>query len=63
MANGTRKKTLVNTEAAPSIPQEEIAKVAYELYQRRGGAPGGEQEDWFEAERLLRQRRQRSSTR
>ncbi len=28
-----------------------IAQRAYELYQLRGGRPGGEFEDWIEAER------------
>ena len=64
MANGSssRKKAAVGAEAAPTISQEEIAKVAYELYQQRGCTPGGDQQDWLEAERLLRQQRRRSST-
>lgn len=32
---------------------EEIRKRAFELFERRGGAPGGELEDWFQAERDL----------
>lgn len=35
---------------------EEIARVAYELFERRGGAHGYDQQDWFEAEQLVRQR-------
>ena len=35
------------------IYEEEVADRAYEFFQRRGGAHGHDQEDWFEAERLL----------
>ena len=40
---------------APSAraAREEIAKVAYELYERRGRQPGRELEDWTEAERVV----------
>ena len=37
--------------------REEIARVAYELFERRGQTHGGDQQDWFEAERILRPRR------
>ena len=33
--------------------REEIALRAYEIYQRRGGAPGDELSDWVTAERQL----------
>jgi len=33
-----------------------VAKLAYELYQRRGKAPGGELEDWVKAERIMQER-------
>ena len=36
---------------------EEIAKFAYELYQKRGKADGNDLEDWFEAEKILRERK------
>jgi hypothetical protein len=32
---------------------EMIARKAYELYERRGGEPGHEFEDWLEAERQI----------
>ena len=32
---------------------DRIAQRAYERFERRGGAPGFDQEDWFEAEREL----------
>lgn len=41
-----------------SVSIEEIERVAYELYERRGRVDGYDQQDWFEAEQLLRQRRQ-----
>jgi hypothetical protein len=38
--------------------QEEIARLAYELYEQRGRTPGNELADWLEAERILRARSQ-----
>jgi hypothetical protein len=35
--------------------QQRIAERAYELYEKRGGEPGRDQEDWFQAERDLTQ--------
>lgn len=35
------------------VYEENVADRAYELWQRRGGGPGNDQEDWFEAERQL----------
>jgi Protein of unknown function (DUF2934) len=41
------------------ITREEIEKRAYELYLKRGGVNGSDQEDWFAAEReLLAEREQ-----
>ncbi len=42
---------------------DEVAKVAYSLFQQRGGTYGNDQQDWFEAERIVRQHRRGSSTR
>jgi hypothetical protein len=36
--------------------EDEIRRRAYELYEQRGGADGNETEDWFAAEREVRQR-------
>ena len=33
--------------------QEGIAKKAFELFVKRGYAPGHDMEDWFEAEKLV----------
>lgn len=30
---------------------ESVKKRAYELYQKRGGKPGNDQDDWFKAEK------------
>ncbi len=38
--------------------RQEIARVAYELFERRGGAHGHDQQDWFEAEQLVRRRQE-----
>jgi hypothetical protein len=34
---------------------EDIARRAYQLYEEGGGRPGHDQDDWFRAERELRQ--------
>jgi hypothetical protein len=34
--------------------QQRIAQRAYERFQQRGGEPGRDQEDWFEAEREVK---------
>ena len=39
---------------APS--NEDVARLAYELYLERGGVNGNQFEDWYEAERRLRAR-------
>jgi DUF2934 family protein len=44
----------VQTELADSIFRERVAQKAYDLFQRRGGEPGHEMEDWLEAERIVR---------
>jgi hypothetical protein len=35
------------------LDRDRIAQRAYERFQMRGGAPGFDQEDWYEAEREL----------
>jgi len=37
-----------------SLSHDRIAQRAYEIYARRGYAPGNPEEDWFEALRQLR---------
>jgi hypothetical protein len=48
-------------EPAPSIAsgptdQQDIAKLAYQLWQARGCPEGSGEDDWFEAERQLQGR-------
>lgn len=43
--------------ARQPVPPEEVAQVAYELFERRGRAEGHHLEDWLEAERIVRERR------
>ena len=42
--------------------QNEIAKIAYELYLMRNGAPGDPVADWLMAERIFAERSERSMT-
>ncbi len=37
--------------------QDEIARVAYELFEKRGGVHGCDFDDWVEAEKIVRARR------
>lgn len=37
----------------PAVTSNDIARLAYELYERRGRTQGAELEDWLEAERRL----------
>ena len=46
-----------NRDAPRSPSRDDIARRAYDLYQERGAAPGGEVDDWLRAERELREKR------
>jgi hypothetical protein len=35
---------------------DEVAKVAYDLYEKRGRGHGRDMEDWFEAEMIVKKR-------
>ena len=41
----------------PQAGPQDIARVAYELYERRGRIDGHALEDWVEAERMVREQR------
>lgn len=41
--------------------RDEIAKIAYELYEQRGREHGHHEEDWYRAEREYQKRRSQSS--
>ena len=61
----TAKPSIVRTEArANLVPinlDDEIRRLAYLLSERRGFEPGHESEDWFAAEREIRQRYRQQS--
>lgn len=50
-----RKTNAQPTPAAVPDPQE-VARVAYELYEQRGRADGRDFDDWVEAETIVRRR-------
>ncbi len=52
------RKNVVAINRAPLNLEEEIRRRAYEIYQRRGNAPGSQAEDWLAAEREIRKRYQ-----
>ena len=52
-----RKVAQTARAASPTVSQEEVAQVAYELFERRGCVPGHDVKDWLEAERIVRARR------
>ena len=51
--------TPVSFEGPPTF--DEIAAEAYAIYESRGGEDGRDQDDWHEAERRLRARRNEAS--
>jgi hypothetical protein len=61
-ANGGNGKTQASPiETKPAPTEAEIAEAAYYRHLNRGGAHGDQFNDWVEAERELRARRERSS--
>jgi hypothetical protein len=52
-----KKSTVKVISTLPAVNQtsiqDEIAKKAYELYEKRGGQDGNDLQDWLEAERLV----------
>lgn len=55
----TQPKARSARKPAAGPSPEEIARIAYELFERRGRVDGYDRQDWLEAERLVRQRRSR----
>lgn len=48
------KKLVLVSSVPPAKSREEmIAEAAYHLAEKRGFMPGCEQQDWFEAERII----------
>ena len=52
-ATGDSPNAVENLAIEPT--HEDIARRAYQLYEERGGEHGRDVEDWFQAERELRQ--------
>ena len=44
---------------APKGDVQDVASIAYSLYERRGCVDGHDLEDWLEAERIIRERGRR----
>jgi Protein of unknown function (DUF2934) len=57
----TKGATPRGQRESPAPGQEEIARRAYELFERRGGEPGHEQADWLQAEKDLGEEKARPS--
>ena len=51
-----------DTSLANSIPHEDIAKRAFELYEARGRQNGHDLEDWLQAEEELEEEQKRFRT-
>ena len=47
-----------NSSQPAEVAQDEIARRAYELYERRGGEPGHDMDDWLRAEHDVRHARE-----
>jgi hypothetical protein len=52
-ATSTQSETRAVSVGNPAR-EEEIRRRAYEIYLERGGQPGGELDDWLQAERELK---------
>ena len=52
-ATDTPSPTPIVSAATPVVTEAEISKLAYRIYQSRGGVNGSPLEDWLEAERQL----------
>jgi Protein of unknown function (DUF2934) len=54
-----KSKTQKPRVTKATVDREAVARLAYELYLRRGGVPGYDREDWLMAEQILREERKR----
>jgi hypothetical protein len=54
MAQPRRKKAAPPIKASVPIDREAISTLAFELWVGRGRPEGSPEQDWFEAERILR---------
>ena len=62
-SNAIEKSTLTPGAPAAEDRQERIAKAAYSKAEQRGFAPGGEWDDWLNAEREIDQDVEQLTTR
>ena len=51
----SRRSRTAESSSRP-VSSEDIARMAYELFERRGRIHGHDQQDWFTAEQMVRQR-------
>jgi hypothetical protein len=54
MRKPSRTASASRSEVPETSMQEDVAKLAYGLWQERGGPQGSPEVDWLEAERKLR---------
>ena len=52
----TEQRVQGGRQAPGPLDRKEVARVAYELFEERGRVHGNDQQDWFDAERIVRQR-------
>ena len=52
------KRPPIRNPSGEIVPDDLVAKRAYELYEGRGGRHGADFDDWLEAERQIRQEQQ-----
>ena len=62
MANSRWGKKTAKAQGASQINGDEVARVAYELYEQRGRAHGQDLGDWLQAEAIVRRRRHARSS-
>ena len=59
---GKKPKTQKPRVPKTKVEREALAKLAYELYLRRGGEHGYDVEDWLMAERILIEEKKRTGS-
>lgn len=57
---GSMRRSAAEETSAP-IGGDEVAQVAYQLFEQRGRVHGFDRQDWLRAEQLVRQRRRRAN--
>ena len=54
MAIAVKRAQVQQENGTRNVDAEEVARVAYSLYEQRGREDGHDLEDWLEAERIVR---------